>query len=98
MKDVWNALADPTRREILTLLQRQDMTAGEIVSCFSVSGATISHHLKILREANLILAQKEKQMITYRLNTTVFQDFLKHIIKVFGQSQKEEIYHEAEQN
>lgn len=98
MKDVWNALADPTRREILTRLQKQDMTAGEIVACFSVSGATISHHLKILREADLILAQKEKQTITYRLNTTVFQDFLKHIAKVFGQSQQEGFYHETEQN
>lgn len=98
MKDVWNALADATRREILTLLQKHDMTAGEIVACFSVSGATISHHLKILREANLILAQKEKQTITYRLNTTVFQDFLKQIAEVFGQSPKEETYYETEQN
>ncbi|MDE5752974.1 MAG: autorepressor SdpR family transcription factor [Oscillospiraceae bacterium] len=92
MKDVWNALADPTRREILTLLQKKDLTAGEICANFSVSGATISHHLKILRETDLILAHKEKQTITYRLNTTVFQDFLKTIAQIFGQSQEEENY------
>ena len=55
MKDVWNAMADPTRRQILTMLQKKDMTAGEIVEQFDISGATISHHLKILREAGLIV-------------------------------------------
>ncbi|MDE5883607.1 MAG: autorepressor SdpR family transcription factor [Oscillospiraceae bacterium] len=96
MKDVWNSLADPTRREILTLLQKKDLTAGEICANFNVSGATISHHLKILREAGLILAHKEKQTITYRLNTTVFQDFLKTIVQLFGQSQQEEENYETE--
>ncbi|MCR4887716.1 MAG: autorepressor SdpR family transcription factor [Ruminococcus sp.] len=84
MKDVWNAMADPTRRAILTMLQNGDMTAGEISDKFDVSGATISHHLKILREAGLITSEKEKQTITYRLNITVFQDFLKGIAEAFG--------------
>ncbi len=84
MKDVWNAMSDPTRRQILTLLQKTDMTAGEIGEQFDVSGATISHHLKILREAGLIISTKEKQTITYSLNTTVFQDFLKGIADMFG--------------
>ena len=60
------------------------MTAGEIGEQFDVSGATISHHLKILREAGLIISTKEKQTITYSLNTTVFQDFLKGIADMFG--------------
>jgi len=85
MKDVWNAMADPTRRAILTMLQERDMTAGEICEKFEVSGATISHHLKILREAGLIISEKEKQTITYSLNTTVFQGFLKGIADMFGQ-------------
>lgn len=85
MKDVWSAMADPTRREILTLLQKRDMTAGEISDRFEVSGATISHHLKILREAGLVTAEKDKQTITYSLNTTVFQDFLKSIAAAFHQ-------------
>ena len=84
MKDVWNAMADPTRRQILTMLQNGDMTAGEISEKFDISAATISHHLKILREAGLVTSEKEKQTITYRLNITVFQDFLKGIADVFG--------------
>ena len=51
MKDVWNAMADPTRREILNMLQNRDMTAGEIAEQFETSAATVSHHLKILRES-----------------------------------------------
>lgn len=84
MKDIWGAMADPTRREILRLLQNRDMTAGEIAAQFSVSNATISHHLKILREAELIVSEKEKQTITYRINMTVFQEFLAGIASVFG--------------
>ena len=84
MKDVWNAMADPTRRQILTMLQNGDMTAGEISEKFDISAATISHHLKILREAGLVTSEKEKQTITYKLNITVFQDFLKGIVDVFG--------------
>ena len=79
MKDIWSAMADPTRREILTLLQKHDMTAGEIADRFELTNATVSHHLKILREAGLVLAEKEKQTITYSLNLTVFQDFLKGV-------------------
>ena len=74
MKDVWNAMADPTRREILNMLQNRDMTAGEIAEQFETSAATVSHHLKILREAGLVLSEKEKQTITYSLNTTVFAE------------------------
>ncbi len=77
-------MADPTRRSIMTMLQKRDMTAGEIGEQFEVSGATISHHLKILREAGLIISTKEKQTITYSLNTTVFQEFLKGIAEMFG--------------
>lgn len=84
MKDVWNAMADPTRRKILTMLQEKDMTAGEIAERFEISGATVSHHLKILREAELVRTFKEKQTITYSLNTTVFQDFIRSISDMFG--------------
>ena len=84
MKDVWNAMADPTRRSILSMLQKRDMTAGEIGEQFEVSGATISHHLKILREAGLVTSEKEKQTITYRINLTVFQEFLAGIAAAFG--------------
>ena len=85
MKDIWGAMADPTRRSILQLLQNRDMTAGEIAAQFEVSGATVSHQLKILREAGLVTSEKEKQTITYRLNMTVFQEFLADIAGLFGQ-------------
>ena len=84
VKDIWNAMADPTRRSILTMLQKREMTAGEIGEQFEVSGATISHHLKILREAGLVTSEKEKQTITYRINMTVFQEFLAGIAAAFG--------------
>ncbi|WP_173349225.1 autorepressor SdpR family transcription factor [Ruminococcus flavefaciens] len=84
MKDVWNALADPTRRQILTMLRDGDMTAGEIADRFDISAATISHHLKILRETGLLLSEKEKQTITYSLNLTVFQDIMKSMAEFFG--------------
>ena len=84
MKDFWNAMADPTRREIISMLQKQDMTAGEISDKFDVSNATISHHLKILREAELITSEKVKQTIIYSLNMTVFQEFIASIAAKFG--------------
>lgn len=84
MKDIWGAMADPTRREILAMLQKRDMTAGEIAERFDVSNATISHHLKILREAELVTSTKEKQTITYRINMTVFQEFLAGIAAAFN--------------
>ena len=84
MKDIWGAMSDPTRREILSLLQKQEMTAGEIADRFEISNATISHHLKILREAELVTAEKANQTITYSINMTVFQEFLAGIAAVFG--------------
>ena len=84
MKDVWSALSDPPRRAILTMLKERDMTAGEISDRFDISAATISHHLKILREAGLIISEKEKQTITYSLNLTVFQDFMKSVSALFN--------------
>jgi len=79
MNDAWNAMSDVNRRRILTLLKERDMNAGEIADCFELSKATISHHLNILKEAGLIVGDKRAQTITYRLNTTVFQDFLKGV-------------------
>ncbi len=84
MNDAWNALADPSRRKILTLLQKQDLTAGEIGTHFQFSGATLSHHLKILKEAELVRTRRQAQSIIYSLNTTVFQEFLKSMMTMFG--------------
>ncbi|HSJ63675.1 MAG TPA: autorepressor SdpR family transcription factor [Gemmatimonadaceae bacterium] len=80
MQSAFKALADPTRREILALLRAGPRTSGEIASHFSTSWATISRHLAILRDAEMILAEREGQFIRYELNTTVFQDLVQHLL------------------
>lgn len=77
MNTVFKALNDPTRREILQLLQERDMTAGEIVEQFNISGPSISHHLDLLKHANLVTSEKEGQYVYYSLNTTVVDEILK---------------------
>ena len=81
MNDVFRALSDPTRREILELLRAGPRTSGEIAGKFPSSWATISRHLSVLREADLILAERNGQNIVYELNTTVFQEVVEHLIK-----------------
>ena len=72
----FKALSDPNRREILNLLKGGAMTAGEIVEHFPVSGATISHHLFILRDAGLILDERKGKYIYYELNMSVVDDLI----------------------
>ena len=76
MGDVWSALADPTRRKILTLLKAQDLNAGEIAEQFNMTKPSISHHLSILKQAELVRAQKHGQNIVYTLNISVFEEIL----------------------
>ncbi len=81
MNIVFKALNDPTRREILALLQERDMTAGEIVEKFNISGPSISHHLDLLKQAKLVTAEKEGQFIYYSLNTTVVDEIMKWFLQ-----------------
>ncbi|CAN5713465.1 sporulation delaying system autorepressor SdpR [soil metagenome] len=81
MNDVFRALADPTRREILELLRRGPRTSGDIAEKFPTSWATVSRHLSVLRDADLILAERDGQHIVYELNTTVFQEVVEHLVK-----------------
>lgn len=81
MNIVFKALNDHTRREILQLLQERDMTAGEIVERFNISGPSISHHLDLLKQAKLVNAVKEGQFIYYSLNTTVVDEILKWLMQ-----------------
>src|ERR1700737_5156101 len=78
---VFRALSDPTRREILELLRSGPRSSGEIAEKFSTSWATISRHLSVLKDAELILAERNGQHVVYELNTTVFQDVVEHLIK-----------------
>jgi DNA-binding transcriptional ArsR family regulator len=78
MNEVFKALADPTRREILQLLRRGEMTAGELTERVSsrVSKPSMSHHFAVLKEADLVTSRREGQQIYYALNTTVVEDAL----------------------
>ncbi|MBA3665435.1 MAG: winged helix-turn-helix transcriptional regulator [Bacteroidetes bacterium] len=80
MNDVFKALNDETRREILLMLRKKDMTAGEIADCFHISKPSISHHLEILRRADLVSGEKQGQYIIYSVNTTIIDDLLQWVL------------------
>ncbi len=75
-QDTFKALSDPTRRDILTLLRVGPLAVGDIGKHFNISGATLSHHLMILRQADLIIDNKKGKFIYYELNTSVLDDIL----------------------
>ncbi|REH01211.1 autorepressor SdpR family transcription factor [Flavobacterium aquicola] len=80
MNDIFKALNDATRREILELLKTKDLSAGEIADQFNMSKPSISHHLDILKRADLITAEKSGQFIFYSINTTIIEDVLQWIL------------------
>lgn len=74
--ETFKALSDPVRRQILELLKKGPLSAGDIGSHFEMTGATISYHLKILRQADLVFESREKNHIYYQLNTSVLEEIL----------------------
>ncbi len=84
MNDVFRALADPTRREILAMLRDGPRTAGDIAAAFDAAWPTISRHLGVLRNAGLVLAERQGQYVRYELNTSVLQDFVQHLLQWSG--------------
>ncbi len=80
MNEVFKALNDPARREILKMLQKQDMTAGEIAAKFEMTPPSISHHLDKLKRAGLVTTVKQGQFVHYSINTTIIDDLLKYIL------------------
>jgi ArsR family transcriptional regulator, arsenate/arsenite/antimonite-responsive transcriptional repressor len=87
---VYKALADPTRRDILNLLKNKDLTAGKIADHFRISKPSISHHLNLLKQADLVHAEKEGQYIYYSINTTVLQDVLVWLLSLQEGERKKE--------
>lgn len=85
MQDTLQALADPTRREILNLLKQSRMSAGEISNHFSISGAAVSRHMSVLKEADLIRDEREGKYIYYELNATVLEEILLWISELKGE-------------
>lgn len=88
MNTLFKALNDPTRRVILELLKEQDMTAGDIADQFNISKPSISHHLDLLKQAGLVVAQKEGQFIYYAINTTVMDEMLKWLMQFSTKKKK----------
>jgi len=73
-QDIFKAISDPTRRQVLKLLHGGSRTAGQLAEAFDVSKASMSHHFSVLKAADLIRSERRGQQIVYTLNTTVLQD------------------------
>lgn len=82
MDNLFKALNDATRREILNLLKKKDLTAGEIADAFEISKPSISHHLEILKNADLVSSEKKGQFVLYSINTTILDDSITFILKL----------------
>lgn len=87
MNEAFNAIGDETRREILRLLRDGDLTAGQIADQFDISWPSISHHLRVLRQAKLVRADRRGQEWIYSLNTTVIQEFLAAVVGLLGEKE-----------
>ncbi len=85
LQHTMRALSDPVRRDILDLLKSGRLSAGEIVAHFDITGAAISRHLSILREADLIRDEREGKFIYYRLNASVLEEILLWISELKGE-------------
>ena len=86
LQNTIKALSDPSRREILELLKEGRLSAGEIAEKFPVSGAAISKHLSVLREADLIRDTREGKFIFYELNTSVLEEVMLWLAQLKGES------------
>ena len=85
------ALADPIRREILNLLKKKSLSAGEICENFPVTGASISRHLSVLKDADLIRDRREGKFIFYEINTSVLEETMLWLADLKGVSNDEKV-------
>jgi len=88
MNSLFKALNDPTRREILEMLKDGDMTAGDIADRFNMTKPSISHHLTLLKQADLVIDIRKGQFIYYSLNATVLDDIVKWFMQFDKKSTK----------
>ena len=82
MRAIFRALDDDTRRQILLLLREKDLTAGEIADNFDISKPSISHHLELLKKANLVTSEKKGQFVIYSINTTVLEEIIQWMLSL----------------
>jgi ArsR family transcriptional regulator len=79
---LFKALRDPTRRRILEMLKKRDLTVSQISEAFAMSTPSISYHLDLLKQAQLVSAHKNGQFVTYSLETTVLDDSLGWLVEL----------------
>ena len=82
MNEVFRALSDPTRREILRLLKRGDLSAGELAERFPLAKSTLSGHFNVLRHARLIVAERRGTSIVYSLNLSAFEEAMSAVLEL----------------
>jgi len=87
--ETFKALSDPVRRDILTLLKKGSLSAGEIGSHFDMTGATISYHLSMLKKADLVFENKQKNFIYYELNTSMVEEVMLWLADLKGGNNNE---------
>ena len=90
LQQTMKALSDPIRREILNLLKHTSLSAGEIVDHFPVTGASISRHLSVLKEADLIRDRRDGKFIYYEINTSVLEEAMLWLADLKGVSNDDE--------
>ncbi len=90
MQKTLRALADPIRREILNMLKKGRLSAGEITEHFSVTAAAVSRHLSVLKEADLITDQREGKFIFYTLNASVLEEIMLWLSELKGENSDDE--------
>jgi ArsR family transcriptional regulator, arsenate/arsenite/antimonite-responsive transcriptional repressor len=84
VNDIFRALGDPTRREILRMLRKRDMTAGELADRFPLAKSTLSGHFSILRHAGLIVSEKRGTSIVYSLNVSAVEEAIAGVMDTLG--------------
>ena len=87
-QDIFRALSEPSRRRILKMLQQGSLTVGEMGSRFAFTGASLSHHLSILKFADLVRTERRGQHILYSLNSSVFEDVSRIVLDLFSNRRK----------
>lgn len=85
-QEIFKALSDPTRREILARLRKRSLSAGELAEHFDMTRASMSHHFNVLKAADLVRTERRGQQIFYSLNTSVFEDVAALMFSLFGSS------------
>ncbi len=82
--EVFRALSDPTRREVLRLLRARDMSAGEIAERFQLAKSTLSGHFNVLKHAGLVVSERLGTTVVYSVNTAAYEEALAAILSVLG--------------